>query len=235
MEALDSLGINLGYMVVYIANILLMLALLSVAFRPITDLLEKRREREAEGVNQARKAQEALASAESDKQVIIDEARAEAQRILGEARSRAEEAAGQIRAQAQSDAQRIREQAESDAAAERQQTLADMREQIISLSIAAANHLIGESLDQKKQQQVVTDFFTNVPIEAKDLGERATVVTAIPLSDSEQKKFRDSLGSKEITFVVDPSILGGVVVRSGAQEVDNSFRYQLYAMRASLS
>jgi F0F1-type ATP synthase delta subunit len=110
-----------------------------------------------------------------------------------------------------------------------------MREQIISLSMAAANQLVATGLDERRQRQVVEEFFTSVPQDVRRLGDNVTVITAIPLSEAEQKKFRDALGGANVTFRTDPSILGGVVLRAGAQEVDASFRNQLAGMRAALA
>jgi F-type H+-transporting ATPase subunit b len=236
MDALDALGINVGLLVAQTANLLLLLLILgAVAYRPMTKMLRERRERIAEGINNARKAEEALATAEADKQKVLDEARAEAQRIIADARSRAEEVTEQVKTDAQEEARRIREQAEADAAAERDRLLADMRDQIASLSIAAANHLLGEGLDEKRQKAAVKDFFTNVPAEAKGLGTALTVITAVPLTQAEMKNFKKELGTDDITFETDPGILGGVVVRAPGQQVDGSFAYQLETMRTTLS
>ena len=85
-EALGSLGINLGLLIAYILNVLGMLVILRlVAFKPIIGMLEQRRSRIAEGISNARKADEALASAESDKKKMLDEARVEAQQLVAEA------------------------------------------------------------------------------------------------------------------------------------------------------
>lgn len=235
MGALGALGINLGLLAANLLNVLLMILLLTVvAYRPIVKMLRTRRERIAEGLNNARRAEEALASAEADKQAILDQARAEAQRIAAEARARAEEAANQIKAEARAEANRILQEAREDAAAERAQLLAEMREQIVDLSIAAANRLIGASLDEKRQRAIITEFFTAVPEEAKTLSGALTVITAIPLTEAEQKKFKTALGTETITFEVDPAILGGVIVRGGGREVNASFANQLAELRAAL-
>jgi F-type H+-transporting ATPase subunit b len=235
LDALGALGINLGLLIANVVNVLLMILLLSaVAYRPIVRMLRTRRERIAEGLNNARRAEEALASAEADKQAVLDQARAEAQRIAAESRARADEAADQIRAEARTEAARIIKQAEDDAAAEKQRLLADMRGQIVDLSIAAANRLIGASLDEKRQKAIVSDFFTAVPAEAKKLGGSVIVVTALPLTAAEQKKFKAELAAESVEFVVDPAILGGVVVRGGGREVNASFASQLDELRASL-
>jgi len=236
LDALGKLGINAGLLIANVVNLLLMVVLLSVvAYRPITKMLRQRRERIAEGINNARRAEEALASAEADKQALLDQARVEAQRIVAEARQRAEEAASQIKATANEEANRIIEQAKEEAAAEREALLAGMRDQIVSLSIAAASHLIGANLDDKRQHELVQDFFTRLPPEAKNLGDGLVVVTAVPLTAEEQKRFKKELGAEQVQFETNPAILGGVIVRAGAQEVDGSFRRQLEALRVSLS
>ncbi len=109
-----------------------------------------------------------------------------------------------------------------------------MRDQIVSLSLAAANHLIGESLDEKKQKALVADFFTAVPDEVKSLSGDLEVVTAVPLTDAERKKYTDALGAENVTFTVDPAILGGVIVRSESEQVDASYASQLVELRESL-
>lgn len=235
MEALDALGINAGMLIAYTTNVVLMIALLwALAYKPILDLLEKRREQIGEGLNNARRAEEALASAEADKQALLDKARVEAQQIVAEARKRAEELGAQLKAEAQDDAQKIRDRASADAAGERDVVLADMRDQIVSLSIAAANHLLGRELDEKRARESVNEFFTAIPSGAKGLGSSYTVVTAVPLSEAEKSKFAKELGVSEINYVTDPGILGGVIVRSGATEIDGSYANQLAQMRASL-
>lgn len=234
--ALGSLGINLGLLIAYILNVLGMLVILRlVAFKPIVGMLEQRRLRIAEGINNARKADEALASAESDKKKVLDESRAEAQQLVAEARARAAELEAQMKADAQAEARRILEQAQADAAAERDRTLAEMRDQIVSLSIAAANHLVHSGLDEKSQRVEVEKFFTALPAEAASLGDGLVVVTAIPLTDKEKAAARKDLGVENVVFETDPGILGGVIVRASGQLIDASFASQLSSMRMSLS
>lgn len=236
MEALGQLGINLGYLITQILNLVLMIVLLRmIAYKPIVEMLSRRRERIAEGVNNARKADEALASAEADKQAMLEDARVEAQRIANEARSRAEETANQIKADAREEAQGILADARRNAESEKELLLADMRDQIVSLSIAAANHLIAAELSESRQRDVVDEFFTAIPEEAKDLAGSLEIVTAVPLTDKEQARFEEVLGSDDVTFTTNPGILGGVIVRAEGEQVDASFASQLSEMRAALA
>jgi F-type H+-transporting ATPase subunit b len=235
-EALGSLGINLGLLIAYTLNVVGMLIILRlVALDPIINMLEQRRSRIAEGINNARKADEALASAEADRKKVLDEAHVQAQELVAEARARAAELEAQMKADAQAEARRILEQAEADATAERNRALAEMREQIVSLSIAAANHLVYSGLDEKSQRAEVEKFFTALPAEAASLGDGLVVVTAIPLTDREKAAARKDLGVEDVVFETDPRILGGVIVRSAGQQIDASFASQLTSMRQSLS
>ncbi|MGF1505195.1 MAG: F0F1 ATP synthase subunit B [Anaerolineae bacterium] len=236
MEAIEALGINPGYLIGYSAGVLLMVLILArAAVNPIREMLQARRERIAEGSNNARKAEENLANAEAERQQILEEARSEAQQIITEARQRAEETAKQLVANAEQDAQQTREQALAEADQRRDDALSDVRGQIIDLAIAAANHLVG-GLDESRQRELAAAFFSEIPEEARDFTGNVVVITAVPLTDSEKDSARSTLANAEnITFRVDPGILGGVIVRAGAREVDNSFQAQLTSMRSQMA
>ena len=45
---------------------------------------------------------------------------------------------------------------------ERNRILGDLRSQVASLAIAAANKLVGEALDEKKQRSLLDEFFSGV-------------------------------------------------------------------------
>ena len=68
---------------------------------------------------------------------------------------------------------------------------------------------------------------------------RATVTTAVTLSDSEKKRIQDSLKEKwdrevALESAIDPSILGGMVIRIRDKVIDGSTKGRLAALRLSL-
>ncbi len=68
---------------------------------------------------------------------------------------------------------------------------------------------------------------------------RGTLTTAIPLSQAKQKSVRQELAAKagaslELAFNVDPSILGGIVLKVGDRILDSSLRAQLEILRGTL-
>jgi F0F1-type ATP synthase delta subunit len=46
----------------------------------------------------------------------------------------------------------------------------------------------------------------------------------MPLSESEQAKAKQEIGAQDVTFTVDPGILGGLIIRSQDKVVDGSVR-----------
>ncbi|MGH2605077.1 MAG: F0F1 ATP synthase subunit delta, partial [Anaerolineales bacterium] len=136
--------------------------------------------------------------------------------------------------------------AEAGAEQAKLQALAEMRGQIGALAVAAAQKLIGENLDEKRQRVLVDEFFSGlkggkvVLLQGEKIkGERAEVTSALPLGAEEQELLRQEIASHlgagaKVTFRVDPTILGGIVVRVGDRIVDGSVVGRLEGMRASL-
>ncbi len=129
---------------------------------------------------------------------------------------------------------------------ERNRILADLRGQVAALSIAAAQRLIGEAMDAKRQHALLDEFFSGVKsgklviLEGTDIsGDLAEVTSALPLSKEEQEAVKtnvlDKMGAKtNVEFHVDPQILGGLVVRVGDKVLDGSVSGQLEGLRKSL-
>jgi F-type H+-transporting ATPase subunit b len=244
-----ALGVNLGFFIVQLLNFLIVMIVLTAwAYRPVVNLLEKRKQKIAQGLEDARVASEARANAEKEAQKIIAAAQAEANRRVAEATERAEKAAGDVRSAAEEERQRILRTGQEDAAAERNRILADLRGQVGALAIAAANKVIGESLDEKRQQALIKDFFSGVKngrvevLTGSDGGvsdSAVEVTSALPLDNHEQDNIRKELGrtvgsASAVVFRVDPSILGGLVVRIGDKVLDGSVAGKLEGLRTSL-
>jgi F-type H+-transporting ATPase subunit b len=242
----EKLGINLTLLISQIINFaVLLLILRAVAYKPMLRFLDSRREKIAKGLEDARKAEQRLANIEADYNRRMDEARAEGQRIVAELTSNAEKQAQAIITKVNEDAARIKQQAQEDADVERNKALADLRSQVVSLSMAAANKLIGESMDEQRQRALVNEFFSGVKAGRVVLlepglqvaGTRAEVTSALPLAADEQAAISTDLtgrGASSVEFKVDPKILGGLLVRIGDRVVDASVSGRLESMKQSL-
>lgn len=233
---MEALGINIGYLIMQILGIAVLLMLLKgVAFGPILRVLDERKARIAKGLEDARQASIARDNADVEAKKILDAARSEAAKIRSEAAVQAEETAQGILAKANQDAKAVVAAAHEEGEAERNRVLSDLRGQVAAIAIAAANKIVGESLDDKRQRALIADFFAKVPTGVSAMrGDKAVVTSALPLTDAEQKEVQAALKVSDVTFKVDPSILGGLIVRVGDQVVDDSVAGQMGALRESL-
>lgn len=245
---MDKLGLNLGYLLVQILHFgIIFVVVLAWVIKPVMGLLEKRRKTIAQGLEDARVASEARANAERDASKIVADAQAKAAEIVREATGRAEVAVREVHAAAEADAVKTRAGALADFEQERTRILGELRGQVAALSIAAAQKLIGESLDEQRQRALLQEFFSGVKSgklvllqDAGEIsGEGAEVVSALPLTTEEQETVkRDVLAkigqSATVSFRVDPAILGGLVLRVGDRVVDGSVAGQLQGLRQNL-
>ena len=243
---MDKLGLNLGYLLVQIFNFLILIVVLRVwVYKPILGLLQKRRENIAQGLEDARVAAEARANAEKEAEKIIAEAQAEAGKIVRDANERAQGVAKEVKSEAEAEAAKARENALAEAEIERNRVLGDLRGQVAALSIAATQKLVGEALDEKRQRALLDEFFSGVKsgkvVVLDDVsfkGEAAEVVSALPLTENEQdtvkKEVLARVGAQAVTFRVDPSILGGLVIKVGDKLMDGSVAGKLSELGQNL-
>ena len=242
-----QLGLNLGYLLVQIICFFIIFVVVRAwIVKPLMGMLEKRRIKLEQGIEDARIAAEARANAEQEAAKIITDAQAKAAHIVNEATERADAAMGAVKAGAEKEIAKEREAVMAEAEEERNRMLADLRGQVAALSIAAAQRLIGEAVDSKRQHALLDEFFSGVKsgklvvLEGADLaGDSAEVTSALPLSKEEQaavkKNVLDKMGAKAIVdFRVDPRILGGLVIRIGDKVLDGSVSGQLEGLRKTL-
>jgi F-type H+-transporting ATPase subunit b len=244
---LGGLGINLGYVLVQIVSFLVMLVILRAwVYKPVLNMLENRRKTIAQGLEDARIAEEARANAEKEAQEILTKAQQQAAERVREATERADEAARAIKTEAELEASEIRQAAHAEAEHSKTQALGELRGQVATLAIAAAQRIIDEALDEKRQHTLIEEFFSGVKsgkvtlIEGETLsGASAEVTSALPLTSEEQETVQNDIVEKmgsgaSISFRVDPNILGGLVIRVGDKVLDGSVSGKLQGLRQSL-
>lgn len=244
---MEGLGINLGYLLVQVFNFLIIFAILAAwMYKPLLNMMQQRRETIAKGLEDARIASEARENAEKEAEEILAKAQQEAGKIVREATERGEQVRVEIKEAAETEIVKIREDAAVDAQQEKEKVLGDLRGQVAALSIAAAQKVIGESLDEKRQRALINDFFSGIKtgkvilLEGKTItGTSAEVTSALPLTKKEQETVsKDVIGklgeSATISFHVDPNILGGLVIRIGDKILDGSVAGKLESLSRSL-
>src|SRR5512147_1366766 len=139
---MEALGISFGLLIVQIiAFIIVFLTLNAWVYQPLLNMMETRKNKIAQGLEDARVAAEARANAEKEAAKILAETQSKAAGIVKEATERAEKVAGEMKTVAEADLARQRESALAEAQVERERILGDLRGQVAALSIAAAQKL----------------------------------------------------------------------------------------------
>jgi len=244
---MEGLGINPGLLLLQILSFLIVFVILRKwLFAPLANMLEKRRDTIAQGQEDARVAAEARANAEHEAASIIADAQAKAAHIVSEATERAEKAVLEVKAEAEKDIVKERETTLAEVSEERNRMLGDLRGQVAALAVAAAQKLIGEALDEKRQHVLLEEFFSGVKAGkvvvlegAKLAGTSAEVTSALPLTIAEQSVLKKDILARmgtqaTVAFRVDPTILGGLVIRVGDKVLDDSVFSKLDNLRQNL-
>jgi F-type H+-transporting ATPase subunit b len=160
---LEKLGISLGLLVSQLVNFtLLAVVLYMVLYKPVLRMLNQRKERIARSMADVDAARAAAANAQQEYDRKIAEAQRRSQEIIAQAAHTGEQAGADIKTAAVRDAETIRQQAREDAVQEKAQILADAQKQIASLSMLAAERVLGQALDPDLQRKLIDQFLVEM-------------------------------------------------------------------------
>ncbi len=233
---LGALGINGGFLISQLVNFIVVFGLLYfLLWGPMRNAMDARTAKIKKGIEDAAAAANARRNAEVEAEKILSQAQRESQQNIAASQGKGEEVAKAVEAEARKQAEKIIADAKVATTTARDAELAGLRGQVTSIAVAIAQRLIGETLDAKRQQTLVSEFLSAVPATAKNLSGSVEVTSAMPLEAAEQAKVKTALGASEVTYKVDPSILGGLVVRAGDRVIDGSVRNNLNALSGRLN
>ena len=149
------IGNTIWYLVVFA---ILMLLVKHYAWGPVSDMMEKRRQKVIEDLDSAesnRKKAEILAN---EREAALKNSRQEATQILSDAKTNAQKIGSQIVADANNDAASIRKKAEADAKKAKADAINDARRQVADISVAIAEKIVAKNLSAEDQKDLVDQF-----------------------------------------------------------------------------
>ncbi len=160
---MEKLGINLGFFISQLVNFTLLAVLLYLLlYKPVLNMLNQRKERIARSMADVDAAREAAARAQQEYDRKIAEAQRKAQEIIAQAAQTGEKVSAEIKAEALREAEAIREKARAEAALEKEHLLADVQKQIASLSMLAAERVLGQAMDPDLQRKLLDQFMSEL-------------------------------------------------------------------------
>ncbi len=158
------LSVEPGLMIwTIIIFIILLFILRKLAWKPLISSLNNREQMIKDSVDKAeRLRQEAEKMVEENKK-LLERADAESRKIINEGKAYADKVRNELLAKANQDTNRMVEQAKSDIEREKVSAMNELKNEIANLAIQAAEKIIDENLDEKKQKKIVDNIIKQIP------------------------------------------------------------------------
>lgn len=142
-----------------IINFLILVAILAkIFYKPLMQAMADRQNRIATSLETADKERLAAEQLKREYQEQLAQARNQAQAIVEKATKLAEQTKDEIVQQARAEHARLLKETQEEIARERERAVAEFRNEVVLLSIAAATKIIGKNVDADVNAKLVTDF-----------------------------------------------------------------------------
>ncbi len=152
-----------GLMIWTIVSFLITLFVLKrYAFGPIQKIIDERRDRIRQSLEEADRAREEARKLLEEHRSLIAGARADAEQILTEARRVADSQRERMREEVETDRQRRLEDTRRQIEAETQRALAQIRAEVAELTLIAAEKVTGKTLDQADQRRLIEEAISEL-------------------------------------------------------------------------
>lgn len=141
--------------------LILLIVLKKLAWKPILDAINGREVEIADSLNQAKLAKQEVLDMKAENEKIIREAKIERDAILKEARDLKDKIVGEAKDIAKSEGDKMIEQAKQSIVAEKSAAIADIKNQIGSLSVNIAESILKQKLENTDAQNALVENLLN--------------------------------------------------------------------------
>jgi len=157
-EITTTFGVNWGLFISQlVAFVLLALLLNKFAYKPVLEVLEKRKQRIAEGLENAEKIKTELAETEQSRKEILEKANDQASKLIDEGRAAADKVREAETQKAIKEAEQIIAKAREATQADHARMMAELRQEIGQLVVATTSKVIGKTLTDDDQKRLVEE------------------------------------------------------------------------------
>lgn len=130
----------------------LLLLLKKFAWKPILDAVNEREEGIKNALDSAEKAKKEMQNLKSDNEKLLADARAERDALMKEAREIKDKMISDAKTEAQAQGEKMINQAKAAIESEKNAAMADLKNQVASLSLEIAEKLLKDELSNKEAQ-----------------------------------------------------------------------------------
>jgi F-type H+-transporting ATPase subunit b len=158
LAANPLISVTPGLMIWTIVCFLITLFVLKrYAFGPIQKMIDDRRERIRQSIEEAEHARAEARRLLEEHRSLIGQARGEAEQILAEARRVSEAQRRRVKEETDADRQRRLEETRRQIEAETQRALAQIRAEVADLTLVATAKVTGKVLDKKDHRRLIEE------------------------------------------------------------------------------
>ena len=163
MEIFKSFGIQPVLLLAQIVNFLIILFLLKKFFyKPIIKILDDRKQRIAESLQNAQTIEERLKKTEEKSAQILDETRKNAQELLDETKKEAERISTQAQAENRKTIEQTIAQATKQIESQRLQMRKQLQKETLGLVLEVVKKVLERSLKPKERQDLTTKALSEI-------------------------------------------------------------------------
>jgi F-type H+-transporting ATPase subunit b len=145
-----SVGLFFWQTLLFVALILL---LKKFAWKPILDAVNEREQGIKDALDAAEQAKQEMANLQADNEKLLKEARAERDAMIKEARDIKNKMINDAKEEAKGEADKMVAQAQAAIESEKKAAIADLKNQVASLSLEIAEKVVRENLSSDDKQQ----------------------------------------------------------------------------------
>ena len=161
--------LTLGTILAQMLNFFILVWILArFAYKPLVSMMQERKDRIAKDLADAQNARNEAEQFKADYAAQIANARQEAQQIVEKAVQQAEATTREQLAAAREQIEREKERARQDIVNERDRAMNNLRNEVISLSVAMATKVVAKDMDSEANTKLIEDAIAK--LDSKTIG-----------------------------------------------------------------
>src|SRR3954454_2105976 len=145
-----------------LAFLVLLVIMWKFAFPAVTKMMNDRTERIRANLDDADRVKAEAQQILDDYQQQLNDARNESNRIIEEARQTAESLRRDLMDRAEAEVAELRQRSADEIEAAKERALADLRTQVASIAVGAAEKIVEKSLDRETNLQLVENYINSL-------------------------------------------------------------------------
>jgi F-type H+-transporting ATPase subunit b len=163
MQTQDLVTLVPWTFIIQIINLFIQVYLIKkFIFKPINEILEKRRNLADKEIKEAREAKDEADSLKVQYEDSLTNAHAEAAQIVSDAQKEAQQKADTLVHEAEAEAQSIKARAAADIEQEKKKAINEAKDEIGSLAMEIAGKVVEKEISESDHKKLIDDFITKV-------------------------------------------------------------------------